>query len=349
MYQGLFNSSYVPTELELAYINDPIYNYAEQQNKDPPHLRFLVYFSFLLCTAKSADTFAIAVSFLSKLFSAPYLRPSREQWQMFVKQFGNYSSVRTSYWLEMERCLVKCLLQLAGDWTLDKKASIAWGSLIGLFVQSYFIYRTFMLSRSWCFLVIASLTALSGFVASIILSALAPYPIGYYALAYPVVAGIMVFGTVLADGLITGFTCFYFLKQSKMTVFSGTKELLARLTAVSMQSAVPPLICAILNLVFNFRFYEPDAPWAYLFNILMPYLYVISLLFTLNSRSNCWSGGRIQNSESNTDGQGSAPLGPTDFRWIDQSEHRATEVHISITSQSQQDSTKMRESKLFRF
>ncbi|KAG8735689.1 hypothetical protein FRC10_010278 [Ceratobasidium sp. 414] len=287
MYQGLFNSSYVPTELELICINDSIYNYAEQQNKDPVLLRFLVYFSFLLCIAKSADTFSIT-------------------WRMFVKQFGNYSS-------------------LAYGWTLDENATVACGCFIGLLVQSYFIYRTFMLSRSWYFLAIASLAALSGFIASVVLSVMISNPNGYSALPYLIAVNIMVIGAVLADGLITGFICFYFLKQSKMTMFSGTKELLARLITVSMQSAVPPLVCAILNLVFNFRFYEPDAPWANLFNMLMPYLYVISLLFT-----------------------GSIPLGPTlspdedtqDFRWIDQSEHRATEVHISITSQSQQDSTK---------
>ncbi|KAG8713520.1 hypothetical protein FRC08_013154 [Ceratobasidium sp. 394] len=94
MYQGLFNSSYAPTHRELAYINDPVnmlgpwfcsvvfslllngiilaqtYNYAEQQNKDPRPLRYLVYSTFLLCTAKSADTFSIT--------------------------FGDYSGVRTS-------------------------------------------------------------------------------------------------------------------------------------------------------------------------------------------------------------------------------------------------------------
>ncbi|KAG8747792.1 hypothetical protein FRC10_011237 [Ceratobasidium sp. 414] len=240
MYQGLFNSSYVPTQLELVCINDPAntlepwfcsavfslllnvslylyasqrltrlplrvsfslklaaslppshpicflisfvspqtYNYAEQQNKDPPHLRFLVYFSFLLCIAKSADTLSIMVGFLIGVFSAPYLCAS-------LKQFGDYSS-------------------LVYGWTLDQDVTIAWGSFMGLLVQSHFIYRTFMLSRNWYFLAIASLAALGGFAASIVF-------------------------------------------------------------------------------VFNFRLYGPDGRWADLFNMLMPYLYVISLLFT-NSR-----------------------------------------------------------------
>ncbi|KAG8740797.1 hypothetical protein FRC10_003906 [Ceratobasidium sp. 414] len=257
MYQGLFNSSYVPTQLELAWINNPVnilgpwfcsavfslllngiilaqvscppplrsirllillvspqtYNYAEQQNKDPPHLRFLVYFSFLLCIAKSADTLSIT-----------YVKQLQEANPRFTEHLFSQTIWR----------LFEC------------NATIAWGCFIGLLVQSYFICRTFMLSGNWYFLVIASLAALGGFTASIIVSVMISDPNEHYASPYLIVANMMVFGTVLADGLITGFTCFYFLKQSKMTVFSGTKELLARLTAVSMQSAVPPLICLIL-------------------------------------------------------------------------------------------------------
>ncbi|KAG8713519.1 hypothetical protein FRC08_013153 [Ceratobasidium sp. 394] len=151
--------------------------------------------------------------------------------------------------------LLDDLLQLIHDWTLDGNATITVGSFVGLLVQFYFIHRTFILSRNWYFLVITSLTGLGGFTASIVLCVMVSNPNGYDALPYLLAANTMIIGTTVADGLITGFTCFYFLKQSRIARFSGTKELLARLIAVSMQSAAPPLICALIHLVGNTKAY----------------------------------------------------------------------------------------------
>ncbi|KAG9087831.1 hypothetical protein FS749_002614 [Ceratobasidium sp. UAMH 11750] len=169
-------------------------------------------------------------------------------------------------------------------------------------------------------------------------------PNGYDALPYLLAANTMIIGTTVADGLITGFTCFYFLKQSRIARFSGTKELLARLIAVSMQSAAPPLICALIHLVFNFRFQEHDGIWVNFFNMLMPYLYVISLLFTLNSRPKYWAGGESRTpDEANTHGQRSIPLRSSDHQQTEQNEHCVTEVYISATNQTQQDVAKLME------
>ncbi|KAG8766545.1 hypothetical protein FRC12_006804 [Ceratobasidium sp. 428] len=195
---------------------------------------------------------------------------------------------------------------------------------MGLLVQSYFIHRAFKLSKNWYFLVIASLFALSGPVASIVLTILISGPDGYDDVPYLAAASIMTAGTFVADGIITGFTCWYLLRRSRISQFTGTKDLIARLVTVSMQSAVLPFACAITNMVFNFRLYDQDSGWVILFNTLMPYFYVKSLLFTLNSRSRLKATGEIQITRKSPD-----------HLWSEENENRTTEVYVTITSQSQ--------------
>ncbi|KAG8793604.1 hypothetical protein FRC12_002236 [Ceratobasidium sp. 428] len=139
----------------------------------------------------------------------------------------------------------------------------------------------------------------------------------------PCLASIMLVGTVVADGIITGFTCWYLLKQSRVSQFTGTKNLIARLVTVSMQSAALPFACAIADLVFNFRLFTYDSRWVVLFDMLMPYFYVNSLLFTLNSRSRLKVTGEVQITRKSDD-----------RLWSKQNE-RTTEVYVTTTSQSQ--------------
>ncbi|KAG9113520.1 hypothetical protein FRC07_007774 [Ceratobasidium sp. 392] len=322
MYAGLFNSSYIPTPYELDFVYDPFnllgpwyfsavlslllngiilaqtFNYAEQNTKDSLPLRILVYVSSLLCTAKSADTLSIT-------------------WRIFVKRFGDYWS-------------------LAYEWTLDQDITVASSYFMALLVQSYFIWRSFKLSRNWYFLVITSLTALSGPIASVVLAVMGSNPDGYDLLSYQATSNVMIVGTFLADAEITGFTCWYFFKQGRKSQFTGTKNLVARLIKTSMQSAALPLVCSIPNLAFNFRFLESDGTWVFLFDMLTPYLYVISLLFTLNSRSKLRTDAASDDSEAGVYRPRSTISKPaTHYLWSGQNEPRATEVHVSITKQSQ--------------
>ncbi|KAG8703402.1 hypothetical protein FRC09_004181 [Ceratobasidium sp. 395] len=232
-----------------------------------------------------------------------------------VKQFGDYWS-------------------LADGWTLDQIATIVLSSFIGFFVQTYFIHRAFMLSRNWYFLVVASFFALSGPVASIVHIMIVSDPNGHDVPPYLIAATMMIVGTFVADGIITGFTCWYLLKQSRISRFAGTKDLIARLVTVSMQSAVLPFACAIANLVFNFRLFNQDSDWVILFNMLMPYFYVKSLLFTLNSRSKPQVAGENQGAGPDVHGSHSVTLKSPGLLWPKQTENRTTEVYVTITSQS---------------
>ncbi|KAG8700565.1 hypothetical protein FRC09_005880, partial [Ceratobasidium sp. 395] len=256
-------------------------------------------------------------------------------WRILVKQFGDYWS-------------------LVNDWTPDQSATIALGSFTGLLVQTYFIHRAFRLSRNWYFLVMTSLFALSGPAASIVLAVLFSLPDGYDDAPYLIagvaynlfklistdqggvcLAGIMTAGTFVADGMITGFTCWYLLKQGRISQFTGTKDLIARLVTVSMQSAVLPFACAVTNMVFTFRVLNDDSNWVNLFTMLMPYFYVQSLLFTLNSRSKLQIAGKNQSVRPSVYGSHSITHKSSGRLWPEQNENRTTEVYVTITSQSQ--------------
>ncbi|KAF8609048.1 hypothetical protein BDV93DRAFT_551842 [Ceratobasidium sp. AG-I] len=315
MYPGLFNSSYVPSPFELAYIGDPVnllgpwffaaifslmltgvilaqtYNYVEERPKDPILVRGLIYFSFLLSVAKSGSTLSIT-------------------WRMFVKDFGNYLDV--------------------GMPTIDQKITTVWGSFMGIMVQAYFIHRGFVLSNNWYFLIATSVSALIGLIGSIIFCVIVFTLKGVPPPLYLHSANMMVIGTVIADALITGFTCWYLLKQRKMTAFSGTNTLIVRLITTSMQSAVPPLICAVFNLIFNSRSHATDNAWVLLFNIILPYFYVISLMFTINSRARLRTvGGSQSDGGANVYGLRSIPK---PGRMPDPEHH--TQVYVSTQTRT---------------
>ncbi|KAG9103960.1 hypothetical protein FRC07_009883, partial [Ceratobasidium sp. 392] len=67
------------------------------------------------------------------------------------------------------------------------------------------------------------------------------------------------------------------------TGFAATNSLISRLLTTAIQSAAPPTICAILNLYFNQR--ASSTTWVNFFNSVMPFMYVCSMIFTLNARA----------------------------------------------------------------
>ncbi|CAE6510566.1 unnamed protein product [Rhizoctonia solani] len=334
MYQGLFNGSYVPTPFELAYINDPVnllgpwfcavvfslmltgvilaqtYNYIEERPKDPFWVRLLIYTSFVLCIAKSASTLAIT-------------------WRLFIKYFGDFLNVGTP--------------------AVDQKITTVWGSFMGLIVQAYFIHRGFILSRNWFFLIAASLAATIGFIGSIILCYVVFTLNGIPPPLYLQSANMMIIGTVVADALITAFTCWYLLNQRRQSSFASTNTLIVRLITTSMQSAVPPLICAICNLcdlqfgthilhfqvplasstpqIFNSRSHATDNAWVLCFNIILPYFYVI------NSRARLRTTGGSQSGGANVYGMNSLPKAT---RNPDTTDRVGTQVYVTTQTRTDQ-------------
>ncbi|KAG9083147.1 hypothetical protein FRC06_004680 [Ceratobasidium sp. 370] len=248
-------------------------------------------------------------------------------YDMFVTHFGNYLSAAiqgASIKLTgLESSIIGAIIQACSP-------SIASNYMRANFdvgTQGFFIHRTFVLSRNWFFLVLTIPTLLLGVAGSLILTILVfdtALLISHLVLLNAA-ANMMVACVVICDVFITGFTCWYLLRAK--TGFAATNSLISRLLTTAIQSAAPPTICAILNLYFNQR--ASSTTWVNFFNSLMPFLYVCSMVFTLNARATVSRNGT---SASSTGGNAyelrSGPRQPASHGTKDQDSTRP-EVYIS--------------------
>ncbi|KAG8930585.1 hypothetical protein FRC02_004006 [Tulasnella sp. 418] len=101
----------------------------------------------------------------------------------------------------------------------------------------------------------------------------------------------------------------YKLYTSKTGFRHETDDVLVRLIALTWESALPPALCALLNLIFYLAM-QMNAV-AMFFNILTPRLYVFSLMHTLNSRPALRSESRMGTSQhiESSDGMGRTKRG----------------------------------------
>ncbi|CAE6377293.1 unnamed protein product [Rhizoctonia solani] len=268
-YPGFLNSDYKPLATELPYIN----NAAVDQTMDVG-LDILSYDGgHLVVSGQHYDTpsllnphsFSISVLFCS--FKAGHM--IYISWDFFIAHFGNY------LWASIATPSIK----LTG---LES-------SIIGAMIQAFFIHRTFVLSRNWIFLCLTIPTLLLGLAGALIMTILVfdlKLLLANFVLLNAA-ANMMVSCVVICDVFITSFTCWYLL-QAK-TGFAATNNLITRLLYTAIQSALPPTICAILNLYWNSR--AAATTWVNFFNSLMPFLYVCSMVFTLNSRASVSRAG----------------------------------------------------------
>ncbi|KAG8750860.1 hypothetical protein FRC11_009940 [Ceratobasidium sp. 423] len=273
-YPGFLNSSYTPTPFELPYINHAgamfgpwllasifclmmegvllcqAFNYAIGYPHDRLMLRLLVAISVLFCSFKAGHMIYIS-------------------WDFFIPHFGNY------LWASVS--------------TASIKVTGLESSIIGAMIQGFFIHRTFVLSRNWFFLCLTIPTLLLGLAGALILTIIVfdPVLILTKGVLLNAAANMMVSCVVICDVFITAFTCWYLLRAK--TGFTATNNLITRLLYTAIQSALPPTICAILNLYWNSR--AASTTWVNFFNSLMPFFYVCSMLFTLNSRASVSRAG----------------------------------------------------------
>ncbi|CAE6481725.1 unnamed protein product [Rhizoctonia solani] len=273
-YPGFLNSSYTPLPGELTYINNPeamlgpwllastfclmmegvllsqAFNYATGFPNDRLMIRLLVAISVLFCSFKAGHMIYIS-------------------WDLFVPHFGDYLSASVQ--------------------SASIKVTGLESSIIGAMIQAFFIHRTFVLSRNWLFLFLTVSTLLLGLTGAFILTILVfnPKLLIIRLTLLTASANMMVSCVVICDVFITAFTCWYLLRAK--TGFSATNNLITRLLYTAIQSALPPTICAILNLYWNSR--AATATWVNFFNSLMPFFYACSMVFTLNARASVSRAG----------------------------------------------------------
>ncbi|KAJ7607537.1 hypothetical protein FB45DRAFT_1040219 [Roridomyces roridus] len=147
-----------------------------------------------------------------------------------------------------------------------------------LVVQGYFCYRLFVISKNRY--IAAALSAIFSFalIASVVCTAyIARGPL-QFDLMYVWYEVFLIAGLVGAI-LLTGTTIYFSLKNRRQTT-SQTTGLINTILTLAIQSAAPAAICAVLNLVIVHTVIRGGPA----VTIVMPKVYVFSMMWTLNSR-----------------------------------------------------------------
>ncbi|KAJ7063423.1 hypothetical protein C8F01DRAFT_76577 [Mycena amicta] len=152
--------------------------------------------------------------------------------------------------------------------------------IIGSVVQSFFAFRFYRLSNNW---IVAF-----GLIYPAIILGLASVTISMYNIkinhAKAKVLWLLVHfvSVFIADVLITLGTTYTLRKRS--TGLAVTSSLINRLLRMVFESAIPPTVIATIDLILT-QTLGPQLLWHLLVNYSLSKVYVISLLYTLNSIS----------------------------------------------------------------
>nr|GAT46581.1 predicted protein [Mycena chlorophos] len=151
-------------------------------------------------------------------------------------------------------------------------------AIIGTTVQIFFCLRYYMLSRNWvlCIPIAAAMcVGLAGVCLSLvnILRGNAEAKIKFLLMH--------LVGVFAADFLITSGTFISLRKRN--SDLEWTNQLINRLVRIVFESAIPPTVIATIDLILTQTLGEGRLLWHMLMNISLGKVYVVSLLYTLNS------------------------------------------------------------------
>ncbi|KAJ7887056.1 hypothetical protein B0H14DRAFT_3430902 [Mycena olivaceomarginata] len=92
-------------------------------------------------------------------------------------------------------------------------------------------------------------------------------------------------GSVFAGDIILSLTTAYFLLTSRKDVLPQTAGLINGLIRLTFQTAAPAALCAMFNLIFSqISVTDVDSIVSTAFNMPLPKLYAVSMMWTLNAR-----------------------------------------------------------------
>ncbi|KAJ7093993.1 hypothetical protein B0H15DRAFT_799026 [Mycena belliarum] len=176
-----------------------------------------------------------------------------------------------------------------------------------LYVQAYFCYRLYVISKRW--IVVAPIGTV--FVFAFFSMVLATYYITVGVTASPSIAAWFAahLSSVFAADVLMSCTTAFFLIRSKKNVLPQTVGLISALVRLTFQTAAPAAVCAFFNLVFSQIYVGNDKLISTAFNQALPKIYSVSVLWTLNARrtiraSHSSNGGRGVSSSNEISGGG---------------------------------------------
>ncbi|PBK77722.1 hypothetical protein ARMSODRAFT_1010359 [Armillaria solidipes] len=152
-------------------------------------------------------------------------------------------------------------------------------SLISLYVQSYFCYRLYVVSKRW-WIVMPVLVLYLFSVGSV---AVATY---YIARSDPKLGRWLAvhYATIFASDVILAGTTAYFLLKTRKLVLPHTTGVINALIRLTFQTATPAVICTTFNLVFTYLPSPYDKGISSAFIQALPKVYAVSMMWTLNAR-----------------------------------------------------------------
>ncbi|KAJ7665959.1 hypothetical protein DFH06DRAFT_1323120 [Mycena polygramma] len=227
--------------------------------------QFVNYFSYY---ADDKRILKIAVSILCVLTILKSIQAFSVIWIIFIDYFGDVQG--------------GILLNYITWWQSGTPLMVA---IIGLFVQSYFCYRLWVISKKRY--AVASMGALFFFAFhrnrgthfpkhTYFITTADGVKIGQWFAAH--------LGATSSGDIILSVTTAYFLLKSKKDVLPQTVGLISALVHLTFQTAAPAAICAMFKLVFSQIYTGNQAIISTGFNMALPTLYAISMMWTLNAR-----------------------------------------------------------------
>ncbi|KAF7326064.1 hypothetical protein MKEN_00457700 [Mycena kentingensis (nom. inval.)] len=235
-------------------------NYFTWYRDDMPTLRLTVVGLVLLTVLKSIQSFALS-------------------WIQFIPYFGDLEGA--------------ILLSYTTWWQSGNPLMVA---IIGFYVQNYFCFRLWVISKSWY--VVAPIYLLFVFaflaicVATYFISVADGPKIGAWFACH--------LASVFAADIILSLTTAYFLIKSKKDVLPQTVGMISALVRLTFQTAAPAALCAMFNLIFSQLYPGGDAIISTAFNMALPKLYAISMMWTLNARRSIRVAHSSRNGMTNT-------------------------------------------------
>ncbi|KAJ7275098.1 hypothetical protein C8J57DRAFT_1592801, partial [Mycena rebaudengoi] len=217
--------------------------------------QFINYFSWYRDDKRGLR---LAVAFLALMTVLKSCQAFAVVWVNFVRYFGDLRGA--------------VVLNFTAWWQAGNGVMTG---IIALTVQTYFCFRLYAISKKWYVAAPVMALCVFSFLGAVI-------EVSVAALRAP-------FGILLhsswccfsAADFFISFSTAFFLTQSKKNILPQTVGLINSLVRLTFQTAAPASLCALLNVVL---LATKKPTMSIIFNMPLPKLYAISMMWTLNAR-----------------------------------------------------------------
>ncbi|KAJ6616727.1 hypothetical protein B0H10DRAFT_1798878, partial [Mycena sp. CBHHK59/15] len=211
-------------------------NYFTWYHDDKSGLRIVVGILALLSVLKSIQAFVVV-------------------WIQFIVYFGDLKGA--------------ILLNSTAWWQL---ANPLMAAVIGAYVQCYFCFRLYVISKRWYVVAPIATVFLFAFLSIVVAT-------------YYITTSNTVKISNWSGDVTMSMTTAYFLDKTRKGVLPQTVGVISALVRLTFQTAAPAALCAMFDLTFS-QVYPGGRTGivSAAFNLALPQLYAISMMWTLNAR-----------------------------------------------------------------